>query len=276
MSKRTSNEMNNWIFLSKEGRDEYINMFAIGSNSRVVSTDEFNYDDAPTDPIVLRGILKYKIMKRCWEQGRDFYYMDTGYLGNQKNPLNPMGWKFYHRVVKNNLQHGEIVKRPGDRFERLQIPISPWKKDGRKILIAKPDEKPCRFYDIDLDMWLEQTIATIKQHTDRPVEVRARAHNRIDRIENDTLKTALDKDVFALVTFNSVAATEAILHGIPAFTLAPANAASPVALQDLSKIETPYYPDKDKVYAWASHLAYGQYHVDELKNGTAWRMLNES
>jgi hypothetical protein len=186
-----------------------------------------------------------------------------------------MGWKHWHRVVKNDLQHGEIIPRPGDRFERLHIPIRKWKKDGSKILIAKPDEKPCIFYGIDLDEWVNDTIETIKKYTDRPIEVRERAKERIARVEHNTLKDALDRDVFALVTFNSVAATEAVLHGIPSFTLAPSNAASPVCLQDLSKIETPYYPDKDKVYAWASHLAYGQYHIDELKNGDAWRLLNE-
>jgi hypothetical protein len=77
------------------------------------------------------------------------------------------------------------------------------------------------------------------------------------------------------VTYNSVAATESIFYGIPAFTLAPSNAASPVSKQDLSQIDTPYYPDKDKVYQWACHLAYGQFHVNEMKDGSAWRILND-
>jgi hypothetical protein len=79
--------------------------------------------------------------------------------------------------------------------------------------------------------------------------------------------------VFALVTFNSVAAVESIFYGIPAFTLASANAAGPVALQDLSKINEPYYADRDKLYAWACHLAYGQVHVDEMKTGVALKIL---
>ena len=214
-------------------------------------------------------------MQRCWEDGRTFYYMDTGYLGNQKNPLNPNGWKFWHRIVKNNLQHGEIIDRPSDRWEALKLPIENWKKGGSKIIIAAPDEKPCKFYGIDKDTWVAETVENLKQFTDREIIVRDRAKSRIQRIENDTLKQALDNDVHALVTYNSVAATESVLYGIPAFTLAPANAASPVSSQDLSQIETPYYPDKDKVYKWACHLAYGQFHNNELINGTAKRMLEE-
>ena len=266
--------MTNWIFLSKDGTDEYINMFAAGSKCAVTVMDNFVYEES-SDPLVLRGILKHKIMKRCWEDGRDFFYVDSGYFGNQKSQLNPMGWKYWHRVVKNNLQHNEIVNRPGDRWERFKQKIEPWKKDGKAILVAAPDEKPCKFYGITKEEWVEQTVNTIKQHTDRPVIVRERAPNRIDRIQNSTLKQALDNDVFALVTFNSVAATESVLYGIPAFTMAPSNAARPVTLQDLTKIDTPYYPDTDKRYAWASHLAYGQFHVSELKDGTAYRMLQE-
>ena len=91
----------------------------------------------------------------------------------------------------------------------------------------------------------------------------------------DTLQQALDNDVFALVTFNSVAAIESIYHGIPAFTLAPCNAASPVSLQDPSQIENPYYPNDDKLHAWGKHLAYGQFHVSEMKDGSALTKLKE-
>ena len=143
---------------------------------------------------------------------------------------------------------------------------------SRNIVVAVPDEKPCKFYGIDLESWVSDTVAVIKQHTDRPVIIRRRAPRRIDRVQHDTLEQALI-DAFALVTFNSVAATEAIFLGIPAFTLAPVNAASPVALQDLGQIENPYYPDQDKLHAWACHLAYGQFHNSELANGFAQEIL---
>jgi hypothetical protein len=262
------------IFLSKDGQDEYINMFASGCGKVPVSGENFSYESS-NDPIVLRGILKKKIIHRCWEDDRTFYYIDTGYFGNEKTSANPNGWKYWHRIVKNDLQHGKIIPRPDDRFKQFNKKFNSWKKTGRTILIAAPDDKPCRFYGIDKETWVEQTVNEIKKYTDRPIIVRERAAKRIDRISTDTLQQALDNDVFALVTYNSVAAVESIFHGIPTFTLAPANAASPVALQDLSLIESPYYPDQDKLYAWGCHLSYGQFHLTELKNGQAKRYLEE-
>ena len=50
------------IFLSKEGEDDFINLFASGCNATPISTDDFVYDSS-TDSIILRGILKHKIMK---------------------------------------------------------------------------------------------------------------------------------------------------------------------------------------------------------------------
>jgi len=263
----------NLIFLSKKGEDQYINEMAKGFNTTPTNTEGFNYSDS-FDPIVLRGILKKKIMFKCWDDKRDFYYVDTGYFGNEKTPSNPNGWKYWHRIVKNNLQHDKIIDRPDDRFKKFDKKIHGWRKSGRKILIAMPDEKPMRFYNEDKTQWLEKTIKAIKEHTDRPIEVRDRAKLRLHRI-NSTLEQALSDDVFALVTYNSIAATESIFYGIPAFTLAP-NAASPVTLQDISQINKPYYPDQDKVYKWACHLAYGQFHYNEMKDGSWWRIINES
>ena len=262
----------NMIFLSKDGQDEYVNMFAQGCGKQSIDTENFIYENS-LDPIILRGILKKKIIHRCWKDGRTFYYIDSGYFGNERTLSNPSGWKYWHRIVKNDLQHGKIIARPDDRFKSFNKKFQRWKKNGRKILIAAPDDKPCRFYGITKDEWITQTVNTIKQYTDRPIEIRERAPKRIDRTVTDTLQQALDNDVFALVTFNSVAAIESIFHGIPAFTTAPANAASPVALQDLSQIETPYYADQDKLYAWGCHLAYGQFHNSELKNGKAMEII---
>lgn len=268
----------NWLFLSKGGQDEYINMFAAGCGVDPYNSDHFDYHyDIIVDnrPLVLRGILKHKIMKQCWKDEKTFYYMDSGYLGNNKNPNNPNGSKMWHRIVKNDLQHNDIIARPDDRLKRLGVTLSE-RRYGSKIIIAAPDEKPCRFYGIDQQQWINDTVNEIKKYTDKEIIVRSRAPNRIDRISTDPLSQVLVNDVHALVTFNSVAAVESVLAGVPAFTLASTHAAAPVANQDLSKIDDPYWADHNKRYAWASHLAYGQYHVSELKNGTAYRMLNDN
>lgn len=266
--------MTDWIFLSKKGADPYINEFAQGCGTKSIDADNFEYDSEDERPIVLRGILKKKIMHRCFEDNRTFYFMDTGYFGNERTANNPNGWKYWHRIVKNNLQHTDLIERSDDRFKRFNKKIKNWKKDGRKILIAAPDEKPCKFYGIDQEQWIADTITTIKKHTDRPVVVRQRDKTRLNRL-NNSLEEALDDDVFALVTYNSNAAVESVFHGIPVFPLAPACASAPVGSNDLSKIDTPYYPDQQKVYAWACHLAYGQYHISEMRTGKAKRLLEE-
>jgi hypothetical protein len=130
------------------------------------------------------------------------------------------------------------------------------------------------FYGIDLDAWTRATVATITQHTDREIVIRKRDPNRQVRVAND-LQSALD-DVHAVVTFNSIAATESVLAGVPAFVLADCNAARPVANTDLSRIADPWYPDQDQIHAWACHLAYGQFHNTELIDGTAMRILQET
>ena len=257
-----------WIFLSKDGTDEYINMLAQSCGGQITDTRDFDYRSS-TEPIMLRGILKHKIMHQCWRDGRDFYYVDTGYFGNGV-------MKLYHRIVKNDLQHGEIQDRNHDRWDRLSIDLPQAPRKGSRVIIAAPDEKPCRFYGIDRDQWIQDVTEKIAQHTDRPIVVRERAPRRQDRVIADPLHRVLADDVHALVTFNSAAAVESILAGVPAFVLAPTHAAAPVANRDLGQIESPRWPDPDKLLAWACHLAYGQFHVRELRDGTALKILQET
>ena len=255
------------ICLSKNKSDEYVNMFAKGANLPI---QDYDYD-FKNNPIMIRSMGKRKLIQWCWKNNHTFYYMDSGYVGNYKSENNPNGWKYWHRIVKNNVQHGKIIDRPDDRWKALEYPIE-HRKTGRHILLVTPSEKPCKFYGINRDTWVSETVAEIKKHTDRPIRIRDKAP-RPQRV----IKTIFDdlKNCHALVTYQSIAAIESVLYGVPAFTLAP-TAADPVCDKDLSLIERPTVQDKDKIYKWACHLAYGQFHINEMKTGEAWRMLNES
>ena len=43
---------------------------------------------------------------------------------------------------------------------------------------------------------------------------------------------------------------------------------------DLSKINEPWFPDEELIYKWLCHLSYCQFSIDEIKDGTAWNILN--
>ena len=120
---------------------------------------------------------------------------------------------------------------------------------------------------------MEETVETIKKYTDREIVVRLKKP-RAERVNNDTMAMALSQDIHCMVTFNSIAATESLLLGKPAFTLAP-NAAQSLCLSDLSQIEKPYIPTLDEVHKWACHLAYCQFTEAEMRSGLAWRIVSE-
>ena len=225
----------------------------------------------PVDqPVAFRGMTGRKIVKTCENQGREFYYIDTGYLGNREKR------KIWHRVVRNGMQHSKVVwDLPEDRWKNIRLMnwkynmMWPgWKKNGKAILVVTPSEKPCKYYGITRDAWVKETIDEIKKHTDRPIIVRDKGLRR-ERVGNGSLYNQLDEDhIFALVTYNSIAATEAVGYGVPAFTSAP-GAADMLCEKDFTKIETPLYEDDEKVRKWQHWLAYCQFRVEEMSNGTA-------
>ena len=209
--------------------------------------------------------------------------MDTGYFGNFVSPGNPSGKKKFTRIVKNDLQKHWLEQVPSDRWDKLvkwdpRLKWSGWKKHGKKILVIVPNRKSCVFYGYDVDPyvdgqrpWLESTIEIIKKNTDMEIIVREKG-SRSQR-QHHSIYDALDQEVFATVAFNSIAALESIVYGVPAFVTVPC-AASPLALTDLSKIATPWYPDPALVAQHCHSLAYGQFTHEEIANGTAWKLLN--
>jgi len=235
--------------------------------------------DIVTDPILIRGISTGDYAKHARQHGRDYYFMETGYLGNYRSPNNTTGRKVYHRIEKNDMQQNRIMDVPGDRWNALcnfnpSLEYKGWrKKPGSKILLIMSTEKPFNYYGDDKDTWVAETIATLTANSDREIVVREKA-GRAERT-NDTIYDALNDDIWAVVTYNSVAAVEAIQSGIPAFSMAP-TAASVVSSTDLTQIETPPRPDKELIQRWLWSLAYGQFSLNELLTGEAWRLVQEN
>lgn len=232
-----------------------------------------------TGPYVVRAMASKKYIDYASETGQDYVFLENGYFGNYKNLVNHKSKKQWHRICVNEMQQEAILDVPDDRWRMLiandkKLKWPGWKKSGSKILLVVPSSKPCQYYGQYVNEWKAQTIATIKQHTDREIVIREKA-SRVDRTQKKTIYEALDEDIFCMVTYQSIAAVESVAYGIPVFTMAP-SAAKCVSLQDLSQIENPYYPDPSLVHKWCSSLAYGQFSLEEMLYGDAWRMVMEN
>lgn len=193
--------------------------------------------------------------------GRDFIYWDRGYARRVFATWLPRGEDGgYYRWHLNSFQMQRIRDVPGDRWDALDQPIASWVRNPNgHICVTAGSPTYERFHQIE--GWVDATIAELRKYTDREIKV-----------SNKEDKTPLSERIagaHAVVTHGSNAATEAAIMGCPVFTH-PDCAASLVGLTDLSKIESPAYPDRTK---WAHSLAYCQFNETELVDGTLWRLI---
>jgi hypothetical protein len=192
---------------------------------------------------------------------RQWIYWDRGYARRVFATWLPRGSDGgYYRWHVGGYQMQKVRDVPSDRWDALDQPISDWARnpDGH-IAVASGSPTYDRFHKIE--GWAERTVAELKKYTKRKIFVS-------DKETKEPLADRI-KGAHALVTHGSNAATEAAIMGCPVFT-SPDCAAALVGQTDLSKIETPVYPDRTK---WAHSLAYCQFSEKELVDGTLWRLM---
>ena len=273
--------------LMLDGTDEILKHWQHGTNALVIDRKEISSKVMKSPwpihiPVSFRSMTKRKEIYKCWETGRPFYYVDNGYMGNL------MKKKIWYRIVKNNVQHTQIREAmPADRYHDMcrhapYLTYSGFKeprgdrlKNG-PILLVTPSEKPCNFYNIKREEWVANTIKELKKHTHREIIIRHKdGVKRSERIkDNSVAAQCFRDDIWALVTYQSMAALEAMHYGIPAFTMAP-NCVQSVANTDLSRIEDPVYPTREKFLNVLYYIAYCQYNLEEMRTGLAYRMIEE-
>jgi hypothetical protein len=183
-----------------------------------------------------------------------WFNIHSGYLGRPQ----------YHRISVGNYHPGRYLMdldKPNDRYKAHNLELKPWKKEGEFILLCAVSKFNLAVYGLELDYELEQTTELIERYTDLPVVLRGRKARHIEPLEEQI------KKAFAVVTWSSNCSVEALIEGVPCFLRCTA-AASPLCLNDLSRINEPFYPeDREK---WLHNLSYCQFGIEEIIDGTAW------
>jgi hypothetical protein len=191
-------------------------------------------------------------LRHARKNGDAWIYGDHGYFHRGT----------YYRITRNAFQHdgcGEARREPG-------VTIAPWRKRGAHVLVCPPDDKIAALMGFDHHAWRHDVLARLAENTDRMVIVRPRAHEQVRPLEADLA------DAWALVTWGSNAAVEAVLVGVPVFCTGDCSA-SIMGRSDPINIEYPLYPD-DR-YEWAATLAANQWTLDEIASGMAWSALRD-
>ena len=255
--------------------------FAQGCGGKVVqlpeAAQERNYDFlAATRELMRRGFIvtgpmaAYGILRGCGEliatakmMKHDYWHIDNGYVRQSNHEAGDLSG--YYRITKNGFQTTICEDRPPDRWNETNINvISLWNKKGSDILVIPPSRFVAEYQRIDPQIWVASVEAEIKKRTDRPIRV---------KVFKGGLKELLPT-THCVITHESMAALHALIGGTPAIALGEH------CIGELSwtwkDLEYPRYFDRGQVNRLCNWLGYNQFRLDEIADGTAWRMLNES
>jgi len=232
---------------------------AIASGSGAIDIFNEEYPKYRGGISIIWGLMRgaKELMAQTTAAGFDYYQIDNAYFGRET----------YFRLTKNGTQLSNLLRRDEarykDQFSKCALRLSTWKKKrGEKILICTSSPFLYEFYNTSIDVWLDKTVPIIKKYTQRPIAIREK---QLGNIEHDLSNS------WILVTHSSASALDALLYGLPVVTTEPC-AASPMSTL-ISEIERPRIT-ANRASLFAS-LAWGQYTLEEMKNGFAWKIVNE-
>lgn len=171
-----------------------------------------------------------------------------------------------------------------NRSTQLGLTCLPWTNQGKNIIIAvqrNDSEQWARMPPTDI--WLNETIATLKKYTDRPIIIRPHPRQKLSNITDcviddpQPIPNSYDcfnypkslNNAWAVINWNSGTGTQAILAGVPAF-VGPLSLAAPVGNLSLDQIENPLRPNRD---AWLEDIAHTEWTILEIQSGYPLKRL---
>jgi hypothetical protein len=211
--------------------------------------------------------------RAIWDEfsasGRPVIVLEVGQLNRG------VTWKMGINGVNARAWFGEGIE-PG-RAKKLAVRLQPWHQ-GDHILIAMQRTDSEQWAGLPpAQQWLDQTIAKLREHTDRAIVVRPHPRQKLQPKMGVKFQIPLSlrgtydefdfrsnlNNAWAVVNENSGPGSQAIIDGVPAFVGAYSMAA-PVANLDYAQIEKPHMPDRA---AWLDDLCHTEWTLGEIATG---------
>jgi hypothetical protein len=235
--------------------------FAHGSGAEITEKLEL----VPGRSAVFYGVDRQTLAlwREVEKTGHPYFYIDNGYFRSK--------WQGgdHYRITRNAPQCDGLGSSTGERWTALDLKIQPWRRSGSHVLIAcQSDFWHERHGHGSSIQFAQEAYTALRMFTQREVIIRQKPMK--GRSEPPLLQAL--NNCWAVVTHSSMVALEAILCGVPACVTAP-SALSPVSLNGVGSIESPFYPDDRE--RWAGVLADNQWSLQEIRSGAAWRALCE-
>lgn len=214
----------------------------------------------------------WRVGLRFREEGSRVLVMERGYLGD-RFAWTSLGWNGLNGLAT----FPEPPDDGGERFARHHGHLmQPWRDGGRYALLIGQVPGDAALGGKNLQPWYIEQAALAAERFKLPVMFRPHplagqrspiAHvpgtQRLDGLLSQALQ-----DAAVVITYNSNTAVESVLAGRPTIAMSKGSMAWEVTSHAIS--EPLAMPDR---MSWAHRLAWKQWRLDEIRNGSALERL---
>ena len=163
---------------------------------------------------------------------------------------------------------------------RLNIQMKPWRTEGNHILVCLQRNGGWSMRGYNSVQWANDTIATIRNITDRPILVRGHPGDKKTRyfpqhkdvfVSNSPSILQDLKNAWATVLYNSSPSVISAIEGVPVFLTDPNpehSQSHEVSNTKIKRLNDPKLFDRQE---WIEKLAMCHWNFQELASGEAWK-----
>lgn len=177
--------------------------------------------------------------------------------------------------------------------QNLGISLQPYRTNGSHILLCLQRNGGWSMGGFDVVTWAINTIRSIRQYSTRAILIRPHPGDkggasdcqkimmqcrqyRLDNVQLAAPTTSLIDNFhncWAVVNHNSSPGVAAAIEGFPVFVTDPVNSqCRDIANTDLSLIETPHFPDRQR---WVERISQFHWSHEDIQNGACWRHMRQ-